>query len=241
MIEYYDQLPQEEQEQIEHVIALLLRQTYILEHKYEKRTGRLIYNRDFRIANKHLEFLRSYFGIAGITLMDSSQMGVIYIQGEAVLGEKLPKLATIYLLVLKLLYEEKMATASTSVNVIVTLGEISGKAGDMRVLRGLSSVTEIRRTIALLKKYQIVEPLDVLDELNENTRMVVYPSIHAVLVSADATKLLESFSDECEAETHESTVDTAADQKTGEWEEQVEEEIQEQMEEEARGREEAEL
>lgn len=193
MIEYYDQLTQEEQEQIEHVIGILLKQTYILERKYEKRTGRMTFNRDFRICNKHLEFLREYFKIAGIRLMDNSQMGLIYIQGESVLGEKLPKLATIYLLILKLLYDEKMATASTSVNVIVTLGEISGKAGDMRVLKSLSSITEIRKTIALLKKYQIIEPLDVLEELNENTRMVVYPSIHAVLLSADATRLLESF------------------------------------------------
>ncbi|MDD3402941.1 MAG: DUF4194 domain-containing protein [Hespellia sp.] len=193
MIEYYDQLTQEEQEQIEHVIGILLKQTYVLERKYDKRAGRMTFNRDFRICNKHLEFLRDYFKIAGIRLMDNSQMGMIYIQGESILGEKLPKLATIYLLILKLLYDEKMAVSSTSVNVIVTLGEISGKAGDLRVLKSLSSITEIRKTIALLKKYQMIEPLDVLEEINENTRMVVYPSIHAVLLSADATKLLESF------------------------------------------------
>ncbi len=200
MIEYYDQLTQEEQEQIQHVIGILLKQTYVLERKYDKRSGRMIFHKEYRICNKHLEFLREYFKIAGIRLMDNSQMGIIYIQGESVLGEKLPKLATIYLLILKLLYDEKMARASTSVNVIVTLGEISGKAGELRVLKGLSSITEIRKTIALLKKYQMIEPLDVLEEINENTRMVVYPSIHAVLLSADATKLLESFRDEDEEE-----------------------------------------
>lgn len=200
MIEYYDQLTQEEQEQIQHIIGILLKQTYVLERKYDKRSGRMIFHKEYRICNKHLEFLREYFKIAGIRLMDNSQMGIIYIQGESVLGEKLPKLATIYLLILKLLYDEKMARASTSVNVIVTLGEISGKAGELRVLKGLSSITEIRKTIALLKKYQMIEPLDVLEEINENTRMVVYPSIHAVLLSADATKLLESFRDEDEEE-----------------------------------------
>ncbi|MDD3362816.1 MAG: DUF4194 domain-containing protein [Hespellia sp.] len=200
MIEYYDQLTQEEQEQIEHVIGILLKQTYVLERKYDKRSGRMTFHKEYRICNKHLEFLREYFKIAGIRLMDNTQMGIIYIQGESVLGEKLPKLATIYLLILKLLYDEKMARASTSVNVIVTLGEISGKAGDLRVLKGLSSITEIRKTIALLKKYQMIEPLDVLEEINENTRMVVYPSIHAVLLSADATKLLESFQDEGDEE-----------------------------------------
>ena len=35
-----------------------------------------------------------------------------YIQGEQLWGEKLPRLATIYLLVLKLIYDEQMQTAS---------------------------------------------------------------------------------------------------------------------------------
>ena len=35
--------------------------------------------------------------------------------------------------------------------------------------------------MALLKKYQIIEPADVLEELNENTRLVIYPCINAVL------------------------------------------------------------
>lgn len=196
MIPYYDQLMQEEQEEVKRVIGILLKQTYILEKKYDKRVGRMTFQKDYRICNKHLVFLREYFQIAGIRLLDNSQMGMIYIQGESILGEKLPKLATIYLLILKLLYDEKMAMASTSVHVIVTLGEISGRAGDMKVLKNLSSVTEIRKTLAILKKYQIIEPLDVLEEMSEKTRMVVYPSIHAVLVSADAVDLLESFREE---------------------------------------------
>lgn len=213
MIEYYEELMQEEQENLQRIIQVLLRQTFILERKYDKRSGRLVHNKEFRICNQHLEFLKEYFAIMGITITDNSHMGVIYIQGENVLGEKLPKLTTIYILILKLLYEEKMAVVSTSVNVIVTLGEISGKAGDMRVLKNLSSVTEIRRTIALLKKYQIIEPLDVLDEMSEQTRMIVYPTIQAVLLSTDAVKLLESFQEE-EYEEEELDGDDSSEETT---------------------------
>ncbi|MEF9942222.1 MAG: DUF4194 domain-containing protein [Lachnospiraceae bacterium] len=196
MIEYYELLIQEEQEQLQHIIQVLLKQTFLLERKYDKRSNRMIYNKEFRFCNKHLEFLKTYFHIAGITIIENSQMGIIYIQGETVLGDKLPKLATIYVLILKLLYDEKMATASTSVNIITTLGEISGKAGDMRVLKNLSTITEIRKTIAILKKYQIIEPLDVLEELNEHTRLIIYPCIHVVLFHADARALLQSFKEE---------------------------------------------
>ena len=196
MIEYFEKLSQEEQDEITEVIQTLFRQTFLLERKFDKRTGRLQYGRDYRIAMKHLAFLKEYFGIAGITLYEHLNMGLIYIQGETLWGEKLPRLATIYILVLKLIYDEQMQNVSTSSQIVTTLGAVNGKAGDFRVLPGMPSPTEMRRTIALLKKYQLIEPLDVLEELNESTRLVIYPSIHAVLMGDDIKELLETFSEE---------------------------------------------
>ena len=64
------------------------------------------------------------------------------------------------------------------------------------MLHGIPSPTEMRRTIALLKKYQIIEPLDVLEELNESTSLVIYPCINAVLMGDHIKELLETFSEE---------------------------------------------
>ncbi len=196
MIEYYTQLSQEEQDAITEVIQLLYRQTFLLEKKYDKRTGRFQRVDEYKVCEKHLDFLKMYFDIAGITLKDNKNMGLIYIQDEMLWGEKLPRLATIYLLILKLLYDEKMEVASSSTQIVTTLGEINGKAGSFRVLSGIPSPTEMRRTIALLKRYQIVEPLDILEELNEETRMVIYPCIHAVLLGDHIKELLMTFSEE---------------------------------------------
>lgn len=196
MIEYFEQLSQEEQEEITEVIQILYRQTFVLERKFDKRQGRMVPVREYRVLSKHLEFIRAYFKVAGITLRENALMGVIYIQGEQLWGEKLSRLATIYLLVLKLIYDEQMETVSSSSHIVTTVGALNGKAGEFRVLRGLPSPTEMRRTIALLKKYQIIEPLDVLEELNEETRLVIYPCIHTVLLGDDLRALLETFSEE---------------------------------------------
>lgn len=196
MIEYFEQLTQEEQEEITEIVQLLYRQTFLLERKYDRRQSRMQYMREYRICSKHMEFIRAYFAVAGIEVRENAHMGVIYIQGEQLWGEKLPRLATIYLLLLKLIYDEEMQTASTSSHVVTTLGAINGKAGEFRVLRSLPSPTEMRRTIALLKKYQIIEPLDVLEELSEQTRMVIYPCIHAVLMGDAIKELLATFSEE---------------------------------------------
>ena len=196
MIEYFEQLSQEEQEEITEVIQILYRQTFVLERKFDKRQGRMVPVREYRVLSKHLEFIRAYFKVAGITLRENAHMGVISIQGEQLWGEKLSRLATIYLLVLKLIYDEQMETVSSSSHIVTTVGALNGKAGEFRVLRGLPSPTEMRRTIALLKKYQIIEPLDVLEELNEETRLVIYPCIHTVLLGDDLRALLETFSEE---------------------------------------------
>ena len=100
MINYDDELAPDEQWKVTQSIQLLYKQTFLLERKYDKKTGRFQGNRDFYICNKHLEFIREYFHVMGIEVMENSQLGVIYIRGEAVVGEKLPKLATLYLLCL---------------------------------------------------------------------------------------------------------------------------------------------
>ena len=196
MIEYFEQLTPEEQEEITEIVQLLFRQTYILERKFDKRSGRMQYTKEFRTCSKHKEFLKKYFEVAGIEFKENVSMGVMYLRNEQLWGEKLPRLATIYLLVLKLIYDEQMATASSSTHIVTTMGAVNGKAGEFRVLQGIPSPTEMRRTIAILKKYQIIEPLDVLEELNEHTRLVIYPCIHAVLMGEHIRELLETFSEE---------------------------------------------
>lgn len=219
-IPYYDHLMQGEQAEVTECIRQLLRQTFILERKYDKRTARFQYNRDFRICTKHLDFIRNYFSISGITLRDNSQMGVIYIEGETLVGDKLPKLATLYLLALKLIYDEQMESVSTSIQVYASLKEVHEKLGNYRLFKRQPSPTEIRRAIALLKKYQIVESLDLMEDLGGDSRMIIYPCINVVLLGDDVRQLLGAFEEE--GENQEESPDSP--EEAGDSEEMAEEE-----------------
>lgn len=195
MIEYYDQLLQEEKEELKETIQLLYKQTFILERKFDKKAGRMQINRDFRACNKHLEFIREYFDIMGIEVREDSQDGIIYIQGETLIGDKVSKLVTLYLLVMKVIYDEQMASVSTSSHVFTTIGEIHEKLGSFRLFTKQPPVTEIRKAIAFLKRYQIIEPLDIMEDLEGRSRILIYPSIHMVLLGDDARALLETFTE----------------------------------------------
>ncbi|MBO5193935.1 MAG: hypothetical protein J6B62_03470, partial [Bacteroidales bacterium] len=98
MINYFEELPGEEQQKVKESIQLLYRQTFLLERKYDRKSKRYQINREYYQCSKHLEFIRAYFALMDIEVLDNSQMGVIYIRGEQVVGEKLPKLATLYIL-----------------------------------------------------------------------------------------------------------------------------------------------
>lgn len=193
MIDYYEQLSDEEKKELTEKIQLLFGQTFVLERKIDRRTGRLAVNPDFRVLERHLEFVRAYMEISGIQVFDNSQSGIINIQGETLMGDKLPRLATIYVLVLKLIYDEQMSTASTSVNVYTTLGDLNERVGSFHLLKDRPSPTEIRKAVTLLKKFQIIEPLDTMEELDGGSRFIIYPSINMVLLRSDLQALLKSF------------------------------------------------
>lgn len=196
MLPYIAQLPDEERRQLTEVIRLLLRQTFLLERKYDKKTGRFLFNKDYRFLSLHLEFLQDYFEAAGIELKENTQTGVMYLTGEDVLADRLTKLSTIYLLILKLIYDEQMSQASTSVNIYTTLGELNARTGSFQLLKERPSATEIRRTLTLLRRYQILEVPDGVEELESDTRLIIYPSINMVLLGSSVRELIKSFEEE---------------------------------------------
>lgn len=193
MINYYEELSPEEQRKVTESISQLYRQTFLLERRYDRKTKRYQINKEYYQCSKHLDFIKAYFAIMDIEVVENSQIGVIFIRGEQVVGEKLSKLATLYILVLKLIYDEQMSTASNSINVMTSLAEIHEKLGTYKLLKKQPSITEIRRTIALLKRYQLIEPLEVLEEMDGVSRLVIYPTVHVVLMGDDVRALIETY------------------------------------------------
>lgn len=201
MLEEYSTMSGEVTEKLRQAIRMLLQQTYLLEYKYDKRNMRLVRNTEYDFCSMQMTFLKEYFAVAGIRMEEDTELGVIYIQGASGIGEKLSKLTTIYILLLKLLYDEKMANISNSVNIVVTFGELSSKVGEFRLMKSLSSMTDIKRSLKQLKKYQLVELLDGMEEITENTRIIIYPTINLVLRQEDVSGLLQSFENEEDTES----------------------------------------
>ncbi|MGN0484818.1 MAG: DUF4194 domain-containing protein [Lachnospiraceae bacterium] len=195
MITYFEELSQQEQQELTETIQLLFQQTFLLERKYDRRTKRMQFQKQYRICYKHFSFLKQYFALAGMTLLENSPSGVIYLRGEKVLAEKLSKLTTVYLLVLKVLYDEQMEAASNSDQIHTTLSELNERVGSFGILDNRPTMTEIKRTLSLLRRYQIVDLYESLEVLQPDSRLLIYPSINLVLYSEDAQNYLDGLAD----------------------------------------------
>jgi len=207
MNSYYDILSDEDRQNISEIINLLYGQTFLMERSYDRRTGRYVLNKMYRECEQHFDFLRDYFKVANIELVENRQFGIFALQSQNLIGTKLSKLTTIFILLLKLIFDEKMNTASNSVHVYTTIAEVQEKIQLFRLWDNRSiSITEVRRTVSVLKKYQIIEVLDDLSDIDADTRLIIYPTIHLVLNSQEIEGILEQYKEDEEEEHDNQTI-----------------------------------
>ena len=197
MFPYYNELLDEEKEELKEVIKTLHLQTYLLERKYDKKTERYLPNRLYRTGERHLDFLKEYFKIGDIDLIENRQYGIMHIVTRNLQGDKLSRLTTVFLLLLKLIFDEQMNMASSSIHVYTSLNEVYEKVQLFRLWNNKSiSPTELRKTIAVLKKYQVIEVAEEMGDLESDTKFIIYPTINLLLDSQSIAGIIEQYQEE---------------------------------------------
>lgn len=182
MIEYYNNLQDDEKEELTEVIKVLYNQTFLLERRYDKKSERYLPNKLYRTCERHLDFLKDYFAIADIDFVENRQYGIMALQTQNLQGDKLSKLTTIFILLLKLIFEEQMNTVSNSIHVYTTLNDVYDKINLFRLWNNKAiPITEVRKTLAALKKYQILELPEDSGDLEGDTKLIVYPTVNLLL------------------------------------------------------------
>ena len=150
MINYYEKLEEQKKQEISQIIQTFLEQTFILERTYDKKIKRLQFNKQYQVLEEYLSFVRWYFSIMGIGVEENRQLGIIYLNSDKVVGEKMSRLTTLYGLALKLLYDEQMSVASTTTNIIVKLSDINERLHTFGLLKTKPSVTEMKMLHSVL-------------------------------------------------------------------------------------------
>ena len=182
MTDYSEILGDLSKEKFRQVINRLLNECYILKNAKETAP-------EYRFIKENADIFEGMLDLLGYELIIRDDQGVITIYNPAGTGRvHLSKLESIVLLILRLLYIEKMKELSQVQEVIVTVEDIYEKYGMLklpRVRRDL--MTNAFRTF---KRVNIIQNLDRLDKGDMAARIQIYPS---VLLAVTANSLEEVY------------------------------------------------
>ena len=195
MEQYLESLSVTEAEKLKKTILSLFRQTCILQEKYDPVTLGPRDNEQFAICRTHRNFIENYLSVLGCELLYDSQERIFRLVGEGVEAEVLSKETTIIVLLIKMIYRDKIMGKGLAATV-TNLEEIREYGKNTNLLNQKLPDGEWKSALAIMKKHQIVEYPGALRDLEDDTPIYIYSTINLYCSSALINELIEAYREE---------------------------------------------
>lgn len=195
MEQYLESLSVTEAEKLKKTVLSLFRQTCILQEKYDPVTLVPSDNEQFAICRTHRNFIENYLSVLGCELLYDSQERIFRLVGEGVEAEVLSKETTIIVLLIKMIYRDKIMGKGLAATV-TNLEEIREYGKNTNLLNQKLPDGEWKSALAIMKKHQIVEYPGALRDLEDDTSIYIYSTINLYCSSALINELIEAYREE---------------------------------------------
>lgn len=190
--ELYEQLSEKEKIFFGETVNLLLARNYLV---YEREEDR----RRYRFVEKHLELFRLYLETARWSLHLLKQYRVIQLYNMDERNRRNFTLQeTIFLFILRLLYDEKRRDLRLTDEVLVTGQEIQEKYLALQVKNRLPAREDLQRILKLFKSFALLD-LKRGQWKEPDAVFALYPSLLLVLNSSDLEDLASWLKEQAEA------------------------------------------
>lgn len=167
---YYIELHEKERLNFSRIVNKLLQVNYLTNQKESD-------IKDYYFITSHIDLFKSYFLFMDCELlfdMTNRLISLLNTQGSNRLNIKLNE--SIVLLIIRLLYDEKMREVSLINQVIIHLEEIHDKYLSIGLNDRRISKTELKQILALFSRYNLLTILD--HNFNDDrSRLILYPSL----------------------------------------------------------------
>ena len=195
MVEYMEGLSVTEAEKLQKTIANLFRQTCILQEKFDPVTLVPSDNEQYEICVKHRNFIENYLEVMGCELVHDGQEHIFRLTGEGAEAETVSKTSTILILLVKMIYRDKIMGEGLAATV-TCLEEIREYGKSTSLLNQKLPESEWKEALSLMKKHQMIEYPGALRELEDQTPIYIYSAINLYCSQAMVNELLELFKEE---------------------------------------------
>ena len=191
--ELYEQLTDKEKQQFSDTVNLMLGKTHLV---YEREEDR----RHYRFVEKNLELFTAYLEMARWSLHLQKQYGVIQLYNMEERNRCNFNLQeTIFLVILRLLYDEKRRDLQLTRQVLVTAREVQEKYMALQIRRRLPSREDTQRILRLLSSFSLLD-LKKGHWRDPDAVYLLYPSLMLVVHPGDLDSLVEWLREQVEQE-----------------------------------------
>lgn len=203
MLKYMEELSQNEATNIKKTIQDLFKQTCILQVKCDPVTLIQRDNPRYRTCANHREFIAAYLSVLDLELVHDPQEQLFRIKGEGMPTERMNLVTTRIMLILKIIYREKIM--GDGLNATVTcLREIRESGRNTNLLTRKLTNQEWQDALTLLKVHQIIELPGAVGNVEDDTPIYIYSTINIFCSSVDINELVEQYQEQTEDTEEES-------------------------------------
>lgn len=180
----YDTLSIKDKEQFKKTCNKLLSCSLICKQKEGTK-------KDYYFVENHRDAINEYFEVLGFELEVNKSIKAAQLVNKLGVNKfQLKLIDSITLLILRILYQEKMQELSLAQYVTIEIEEIQSRFIALGFKDRLMDKTLLRQSLSTLKRFNIIETLD-RDMTLSDSRLIVYPTIQMIARSEDITAIYE--------------------------------------------------
>ena len=147
--------------------------------------------KDYYFVENHRDAINEYFEVLGFELEVNKSIKAAQLVNKLGVNKfQLKLIDSITLLILRILYQEKMQELSLAQYVTIEIEEIQSRFIALGFKDRLMDKTLLRQSLSTLKRFNIIETLD-RDMTLSDSRLIVYPTIQMIARSEDITAIYE--------------------------------------------------
>lgn len=195
MTTYMEELSPAEAENLKKTISRLFRQTCILQMRYDPVTLTPRDNPDYETCIRHKEFIGNFLSVLGCELEHDPQEHIFRLKGEGAETEKFSLTTTIIVLLIRMIYHDKILGEGLHATV-TNLKEIREYGANTGLLARKLTSAEWKDALYLMSKHQMVELPGAVRDVKDETPIYLYSTILLYVSAADMNQLIEEYREE---------------------------------------------
>ncbi|NLA10530.1 MAG: DUF4194 domain-containing protein [Firmicutes bacterium] len=187
--ELYEQLNDKEKAFFSEIVNRLLARTFLVFEREEDRRG-------YRFVERHLTLFQRYLELAGWDLFHDRQLAVIQLYNRDERNRRNFTIQeTIFLFILRLLYDDKRRELRLTDQVFATGQEIQEKYFALGIRQRLPAREDLQRILRLFSRFSLLD-LKRGHWRDPEALYLLYPSLLLVLNTADLESLAQWLSEQ---------------------------------------------